>query len=353
MRIKSGLLNFLAVLYLCAIAGRCMGQSARDLRQGNPDYPVPEPAALISIQDNTPSLLYPSTVRTLAFSVNTIYTNGRNITAAGMEFTPLLIGNNIDQSEYLSGRLIRVLLRTRISMAATLDQGNGFHAALGLKWMLHDDADPRADSLFQRTLIKFARSSASVMKQCGTVLPGDSASFKICLTEAVSRDYNFQARIDSLRDAMKDNLWNRSVFEVAVASVYNSNQIDGSRTSLGIERYQGYFNIAMPVLERNGQIIIGFGGWTGREDLSQSYHQRGSIILRGTFGGPSERFFLESKCASANTFHPDWRAGLGSMLRVANGLWMETGLSLSLLETSWIGPEFYLRFSFGTPEIRM
>jgi hypothetical protein len=41
------------------------------------------------------------------------------------------------------------------------------------------------------------------------------------------------------------------------------------------------------------------------------------------------------------------------MLRVANGLWMETGLSLSLLETSWIGPEFYLRFSFGTPEIRM
>jgi hypothetical protein len=339
---------WIAALCGCSLPSVCVAQSARDLRQGNADYPIPDPVALIALQENAPSLLYPSTVRSLVFSFQYTQTANRNLGVAGVEIAPLLMGDAVDLSEYLSGRMMRMLLRTRISMSAELNPKNGFRGALGLRWMSHDDADPRSDSLFQKTLAQWGREMPSLESPCSEL--ADPVSQIACLTKAVSNQQGLQPRIDSLRNAMKDSLWNHSVFEFAVVALHNS--VNKETASEDFQQYHAYFSIALPVVGRNGQVVLGFTGRVGHNDESSLYKHSGSVIFRGVYGNPYRRGFIETNFAAANGFQPDVLLGAGYSLQIGNGVWLNSGVTGSLLGRDWNKPELYLRLNFGTPEIR-
>ncbi|MEO6045934.1 MAG: hypothetical protein ABIQ57_00525, partial [Candidatus Kapaibacterium sp.] len=138
-----------SALAIALFAMTIHAQPALDIREGNADYPIPMPAAQIAVgSERGPLFMEPSTVRNSAFAAQHIWSNGAPQLSMGAEFAPLLIGDAVDLSEYLSGRLIRVLLRTRISVAAEINNGGAnnsgtMRAALGVRWMLHDDADLR------------------------------------------------------------------------------------------------------------------------------------------------------------------------------------------------------------------
>jgi hypothetical protein len=328
-------------------------QSNIDLRQGNADYPVPDPPALLALQGNSPSLLYPSTVRDLAISLNTNRTYNSTHTYAGIEFAPILIGNEIDLSEYLSGRLIRVLLRTRISVASEISKDMGFHGAIGLRWMLHDDADIRADSTFQKKLIEWGSRIKDLVIQCESTESKGTNEYYSCITKAVGSQYSLQQKIDSLRNALKNKFWNKSVFEIAFAAVYrSSNSQSVNSNKLEIQRYNCYMNYAFPMIGTKGQIVFGASGWLGHNDYIFPYQRQGAVIGRFCYGNISERFFLETKYAAANKFRPDWNLGIGTIMHITNGFWVKSGVGVSLLQQNLIGTEAYLSFSFGTPEIR-
>src|SRR3989442_11705259 len=89
----------------------------RDLREGNADYVVPVPAALVAMGERA-AFLEPSTVRDAAFA--TMWSSAQGF-AAGAEFAPVLM-SGIDLSDYLISRYLRPLLRARVSIAAASDE---------------------------------------------------------------------------------------------------------------------------------------------------------------------------------------------------------------------------------------
>ncbi|MBL0175648.1 MAG: hypothetical protein IPP94_10355 [Ignavibacteria bacterium] len=340
------------LLFMC---GSAIAQRAADLRQGNADYPVPDPAAMHALQEGAPSLLHPSSVRSLSLATSMSWTSTEPRVTAGFECAPLLLGDAVDLSSYLSGRLMRVLLRTRVSAAAVLNGSDGFHGALGLRWMLHDDADLRSDSLFQRTLAAWGRAIPELAAPCGGAGFSDNGDVMACLTEGVSGRRGMQAAIDSLRDAMKGSLWNRSVFELAVVAVYRSLGVDAATRSdaLAVKQYHIHANCAFPLAGSSGQIIFGASGMTGRGDDGTPYQRQGALTVRALYGGVSERFFAETTFVAAHGLQPAFVPSLGAFLRVANGCWVQTSVGASLPGRSWISPEASLQLVFGTPEIRL
>jgi hypothetical protein len=319
-------------------------QSSVDLQQGNADYPVPLPVALQALQDETPSFLFPGTVRSAAFSLQTTSTALAHNTSAGAEFAPFLIGNNVSLSKYLSGRLLRVLLRTRISIAAHTSAETGFHSAIGFRFMLHDDADLRADSLFQKKLVEWGNTDQTIHSQCEGTLPEERIS---CITESVSRNSAYQQQIDSLREAMKDSLWNKSVFELAFAGVYHSNK----NSSITFQRFHGYLNGALPVFGSRGQIMFGISGWHGQSEHTSGTENRLSLQCRMVYGNPSERFFAELAGSAADRYIPDLGITIGAMQKVFNGVWVQTFVSQSLFGRELIGSIFKLQCSVAMPEL--
>jgi hypothetical protein len=330
---------------------KCSAQYKSAIRQGNSDYPVPVPAALEALSGDNPSILYPGTVRSLSFSLNHKLENSRQLSAAGIEVAPFLIGNYSDLSKYLSGRLIRVLLRTRISIASTITENGSSYIALGFRWMLHDDADVRSDSVFQKALIALGNKNSIFVGNCINTVTYDSSAYKICLSEKVSRQDYLQQKIDSLREAIKDSLWNKSVFEIAAAMLYSSFEQGSLSNSLRIRQYRFFFSGSLPFLGTNGQFVFGASGWLGFDNLISDYQRKGALIIRPVYGNLNERFFIETKLISANKYKPDITLGIGAMINVANGFWLGFGTGESLLKENQMISKTYLNFSYGTPEI--
>ena len=345
--------KFVVLILFLILVNKTPAQYKSALNQGNADYPVPNPVALQAINDEVPSLLCPSTVRDMSIALNFANSAHQKSVTAGIEIAPFLAGNFIDMSEYLSGRLIRVLLRTRISIASMLDQQGDPRIALGFRWMLHDDADLRADSSFQRRLMLLAQNSPGIESNCAEKYQAGSAAFKNCLSEKVSSQLYTQTRIDSLRNLMKDSLWNKSVFEIAFAMLYKSSADDLNMQSrkLRIERYHFYVNGAIPMLKSSGQIIFGAGGWLGYDSYTPGYQRKGALIVRSVYGSIYERAFIDAKLVSTNKYKPDYIIGIGAMFNLANGLWIQSGFGESLLKRSWSGTDVNLNLIFGTPEL--
>lgn len=338
---------------LCGAVEISTAQSGADLRQGLVDYPLPDPAALQAVQDRSPMLLQPSTVRSAVFSADARVTDAGTLTAVGVEFAPILIGNGIDLSEYLSGRLFRVLLRTRVSIASTIGAGSGMRGSLGLRWMLHDDADLRSDSSFQRALVALGENNRAIESACATSAPTGSPAHIACLTETVSRQRGLQPLIDSLRAAMAERMWNKSVFELAVAAVYRP--LDGTSPGRGIavRNYRLYLNCAFPMLGQSGQIVFGAGVSAGREDALEGYRRRASFLVRSWYGSLTERIFLEAGIHAVNALEADTRLAIGGTIRIANGAWLQITGGADIRGRAALGPEASLKLGFGTPELRL
>lgn len=316
---KALALSILSVA-IALVAAPAHTQPVSDIREGNADYPVPVPAALsAAASDISPLFLEPSTVRTVALSSRRLWNNNEPQYAVGAEFAPLLMGNGIDLSEYLSSRLLRVLLRTRLSFGVEYYDRGSICPALGLRWMLHDDADLRADSSFQRAIEESRREK---------------------------REPNF----DSIRATMKEALWNRSVVEMAFAVVYHSLRDGASNSTFEVARYHGFLSAGFPMLGRDGQLQFGAAGWVGRRIRGTPYQRQGSLTLRSYYGSASERAFIGARMTAASLRIPDFRAELGGSIRIGNGFWVRPDLSVSLLKSAPQGPEAGLTLSFGTPE---
>jgi len=292
-----------------------------DIRLVAADYPVPIPAASSALQsEGGPLFLEPSTVRSAAFSSRGVWNGDAHHLSVGAEFAPFLLGDGTTLSDYLSGRLERVWLRTRVSFAMDLSDGSGFRSALGLRWMLHDDADLRADSTFAQTVARWGSQG---------------------------RAPNF----DSLRDALKEIYWNRSVFEMALAATYQgTTDVDG-RAAVVVRQYHGFFSAGFPMLGRSGQIQFGASGWGGFDGEDTRYQRQGSLTFRSFYGAASERAFAGVRLVAANLYEPDYRLEIGGLLRIGNGFWLRPDVGASLRSRSRLGPEASITLSFGTPEV--
>lgn len=326
----------------------CLGQYACDLDQGNADYPVPEPLAFHSLLENSSFILFPSSVRSLVVSSGIIESRDLRVNVVGVELAPFFMFKAFNLSHYLSGRLFRLAVRTRISLAATTISNNGFRGSAGLRWMLHDDEDIRADSLFQKSLYELGSGIAELKLKCAEI--SSKADSYTCYTEGVSQLQLQQAKIDSVREMMKHLLWNRSAFELGVTSTYSSDI--HNLTGESIQQFNLYLNAALP-MGTSGQKIFGINGKIGRESSGLQYERAISLIGLLALGNPSTRGYTEIRYRASNLFPFDIRPGVGASFHLLNGLGVQIDISISALKEVWKSGEGFLILSLGTPEIRL
>jgi hypothetical protein len=315
-----------ALLLLFAVGCRTLDSGAVDgepstaLRLANADYPVPVPVAIHAYDiDGGPMTLEGSSVRNAGFTIRAAFDGITERTRVGMELAPLLIGGGISLEEYLSSRLLRLLIRPRISFGVELSNDNAFYPSLGLRWMLHDDADLRADS--------------TMLALLAGVSPGDRA-----------------AAVDSARAALKEELWNRSVYELAVAGSWRSVRADDGRVVLHPTGYYGAIVAGFPMLGTSGQLQASTSCfWTPLPphlfDLFEA-----SLTTRAYYGTASERLFVGLRLDADRHAPVDYRLELGGQLRVANGFWLRPDIGWSIGGGARVGPAASLTMSFGTPE---
>jgi hypothetical protein len=347
-------MNRLAIVVLLigvVVARTSLAQFSIDLKQGNADYPVPVPAALYALHTGSPLYLEPMTVRGATFSAQELCSFSGSRFSVGTEIAPVLIGNAIDLSKYLSGRLIRVLLRTRFSVGITSLGNNRFNTALGLRWMAHDDADPRADSSFERALIAWGEQDTSIATVFDKTTFNQLRGYHSHLTKTIASRKSMQAKIDSLRDALKARLWNKSVFEVAVAAVYHSAPDSNNTVPFIVRRYNAFLNAALP-LNHNTMIHLGASGQVGFDDDRLLYQRQGAFITRLYYGSVTERGYGGFKFAATNIAVPDYRIEMGALLKIANGLWLRPEYSVSANKHPYEASQASITLSFGTPEMR-
>ena len=346
MTMRSSFIVGLFSTLSCLFALNATAQTNHDLREGIADYPIPIPAAIYPIEGGVPSVIEPTTVR--HFTISAISNWGLNSpnTTIGAEVTPLLIGNNTSLSKYLSSRLLRVVLRTRVSIATTLPQDHTYHSAIGFRWMLHDDADLRSDSIFQRALVRWASQYPDIQSQCA--LRGDADEITSCLTEQVSYRPGIQKQIDSLRRSFKETYWNRSVVEMAFVFGYKGSTNIENESRFAIDQHFLSLAAAFPFCGINGQILFGANGQAGYFS-DAVYRHRGTLSVRGYYGSISERFFLEAAEVFTSYIKPETRLNIGGVTRIANGLWLQANIGAPLQSNS--SPIAAVTLSFGTPEI--
>ena len=341
------LIRIVLPLCLLSCASFVRAQPFHDLQEGLIDYPVPFPTAIRALLDESPSLLDPSTVRNSTFGIGSTWSSGGTRTSAGFELAPLLISDAVGLSEYLYSRLTRVLLRTRISVAASLPDDGHISPAFGLRFMLHDDADLRAYSLYQDILNEWDKQAPMRDIAPPAANKEDSARHAAALTLIMeeSRRKFIRDKIDSLRQTIQETYWNLSVVEMAFNAVYHS----VGDNDLAVQRYVGYVSGGWPMLGSNSQIVFGLGGWVGRFVEFSDYERLASFQVRQYLGTTVERLYLEEKVDWANTDMPGYRVGLGSTQRLADGLWIRDNVSLALKGPA--RPNASLSLTFGTPEL--
>ncbi len=345
MTMRSSIIVSLSLI-ISLFVNSASAQTGHDLREGIIDYPIPIPSAIYPLVTGIPSVIEPTTVRNFAFSAVSNWGLRTPNTIIGAEVTPLLIGNETSLSTYLSSRLLRVVLRTRISFAMTFPQDHLYHSALGLRWMLHDDADLRSDSLFQRALVRWASQYPNIQAQCAA--SSDADALTSCLTEQVSHRSDIQKQIDSLRRAFKDTYWNRSVVEMVFVFGYKGFINRENESRFVIDQHFLSLVAAFPFCGTSGQILFGGNAQAGHIN-DNVYRHRGTISIRGYYGSASERMFLEAGEAFTSYIEPETRLSIGALTRVANGLWLQGNVSAPLQANS--SPMAVLTVSFGTPEI--
>jgi hypothetical protein len=312
----------LLVLTVLVLGTSLRAQHPIDIREWNADYPVPTPLAIYSLTELDVPVIEPFTVRNLAVSVRKGWESSTERITGGFEVAPFLIGNNVDLSDYLSGRLMRVLLRTRISLAATTTEFGGARMALGFRWMLHDDADLRSDSLFQRALLSW--------RVAGDHLP----------------TVVMQERIDSLRQEMKEALWNRSVVELGGAYTTGDEFNNDFYASLS-----GGF----PDFGSSGQLMFGIAMLPSQGRSSSGPPTK--FAIRQYVGTSTERAYLEVSDNVEFGLRPDVRLMGGGVLRIANGFWLQAAVGVPFRRYSsgdvrtQAARTFNLTLGFATPEI--
>lgn len=199
------------------------------------DYPVPEPLAAYGFSDDAAEALYPMTVRTYTAGMSGSFRTSEFTPIITLEVAPVLLSRHLTLSEYLASRAERVFLRTRISAALSHERSGRIGQSFGLRFMLHDDADWRADS----SLYKLLRTYAALTNGVDTIQAIEQAA------ETIPHDI-----LDSARDTFARSMWDRSVVEMGFAVAQNRAE-DSGRT------FQVLTSGAFPLILEKLQLNVG------------------------------------------------------------------------------------------------
>ncbi len=311
---------------------------------GTLNYAVPE-APAFKILDVTPSnLLRPTSTRKLAFAVGNYYLNNgaaipQNLT---VEFSPMLFNPNVNLKNYAANRF---WYTSALSIGTKVNEDKSYAVSVGLKFKLIDHADLRNDKLlnafiskmlspitiqFTKAVEQYARDNNMNFVDVNAII-ADTASAKYEATMKGIREIMDEhvdiSKISAFREKIKKDNWNKMVWDLGFASVFNSKDSLIKNLSAA-SKLGGWSTLGLPVFGKNGQLLLGVNGQlkdSGTNKLNVGLVGLGTRLY---YGSNDTKGFLEAEFNAQTHQLPYYRLSIGIEGTFLDGLWINFGLGV-------------------------
>lgn len=315
------------------------------LRDGTVDLAVPDSPAFSALGLTPEQVSRPTTPRQLASSfLNGIDRNGNLQTGIAIDTAPymLLAGSRITLSDYQTGPfLTRFLARWQVSFASAKgsgDEDKSAKLALGMRFTVFDQGDPRMDNVLVGCL---AREAGNVLKGSPPIPPFASAEEQATMLQ--QREEQVRIAVKPCREAAAKRRWNRTAWIAGIAPTWTS--ADGSTAEIdysgtAVWTSVGYGFERVPVLQDHAMIAFYLKGRT--REIVPDVFTDGAFVTQDSVttgfrflaGSPTSQVNLELLWLDND--RPDgredryWNLGIGFEQRLVDNTWLNLSFGRQL-----------------------
>ncbi|PWK80178.1 hypothetical protein LX99_00642 [Mucilaginibacter oryzae] len=325
---------------------------------GDLNYAVPESPGFKILGTSPSSIMRPTSVRDIAFSIGNYFTaNGAAIPQnLAVELSPKLFHPNVSLNDFYKNRF---WYTSALSVGTKVNSDKSYAIGLGIKFRILDFQDLRlnASLINQLNLLGQAgtRSYSEALRFVAKKYmdadtngngyqhwrhvvdsiyrlaePG-TATGKVIKQEILDYIKNVGKfnpdRIVQIRDSIKNVLWNKSIWDVGIAALFNSK--DSLIRNIKPASKLGLWTTAGFPLGAKGQLLIGATGQLRDTVNSRLGAKSLSIGSRAYYGSNDVKGFVEANGLFQTNQKFTYKASLGIETAFFGGMWVDFSLGIS------------------------
>jgi hypothetical protein len=361
---KKNIIVILALLY----SGYTFSQNSNDSSSsfkagwGNLDYAVPQSPAFKLLGNSPDNILQPSSAKSIAISIgNYLLTNNNTIPKnLAVEVSPLLLNSKASLNDYNKNK---GWYRMRLSLGTSIGNNGSYSVSEGIRFTIIDKTDLRSDDSFLTYLYNSAiNNSESLNKALDDYAlknPKEVVNRVMC-REKFANENEFRKKILSIygatllksdsvsafRDRMKQQLWNKPIWEVGAAVMQVSP--DSSVNKLQMSKVGVWTTYGTHLLKNNNDQIL-FGARFGLSDSAMKWNTNLSLGARYYYGSNEIRGFVQGEYRYINNGNGA-SASVGFVFNITNGLWGQLTMSFIVDKNGKVTYSPGFNIGFGTPQ---
>jgi hypothetical protein len=355
------------LIILLMLAGSGSAFAQRDTSQhfpaieagwGDLNFAVPESPGFKILGTSPSSIMRPTSVRDIAFSVGNYFaSNGGTIPQnLAVELSPKLFKPNVSLTDFNNKRF---WYTSALSVGTKVNKDKSYAIGVGLKFRILDSQDLRSNATllnqlnlfgiagnrsYSQALIHFAKEYMAADTNGNTYkywrhivdstykLAAPSTPEGIAIKQKVA-DYiknvgKFNPnRIIEVRDSIKNSLWNKPIWDVGIAAFFNSK--DSLLRNIKPASKLGLWTTAGFPLCDKGQLLIGVTGQLRDTVNSRLGVKSLNIGSRAYYGSNDVKGFVEANSLWQTGQKFTYKASLGIETTFFGGMWVDFSLGLS------------------------
>jgi hypothetical protein len=332
---------------------------------GNLDFAVPESPAFQILGVSPDNILKPASVKAIALSLgNYFVTNGPIIPKSlSVEISPLLINGKATLRQYNNNKFF---YRMRLSVATVTQQNGGYGVSEGLRFSIIDETDLRTNKEFMSELMRIVTMTADARGKAiasyAKIHPEDPTFLTRLDTDTVlqkeinilalqfySSDQLDETAISRSRTKIKNQLWNKTIWDAGVAILQTST--DSLISNLKFSQAGAWTSVGLPgwghaSFSQNAQFLLGAN--ISVKD-SVKWQTNASFGVRFYYGSNNVKGYLQGQYSYQNSLS-SYTASMGCQFNITNGLWGMFTINLIVNNKGKVSYQPGINFGFGTPE---
>lgn len=324
---------------------------------GDLNYAVPESPGFKILGTSPSNIMKPTSVKDIAFSVGNYFaTNGSTIPQnLAVEISPSLFKPKLGLKEFSRNR---IWYTSALSIGTKVNTDKSYAIGIGLKFDIINKQDLRLmpvllhvyDSLLNASTDAYLEEIRAVglkhmqtdtakrgysywlgavnnAYQTANPVTSDDQALKKEVT-AYIKSLFFMDKVNQIRDSVKKNSWNKPIWDLGVAALFNSK--DSLLRNIKPASKLGLWTTAgFPLFGTKGQLLIGVTGQVRDTVNSRLGVKSLNIGSRAYYGSNDVKGFVEANSLFQTNQKFTYKASLGIETTFFGGMWVDFSLGLS------------------------
>ncbi|GAC1300182.1 MAG: hypothetical protein NVSMB24_00200 [Mucilaginibacter sp.] len=324
---------------------------------GGLNYAVPESPAFKILGTSPSDIMRPTSTRNIAISIgNYLFNNGATIPQnLAVEIAPALFNPHVSLKNFAKNRW---WYTSALSIGTKVNTNKSYAIGIGLKFKIFDKQDLRLNNVLIREFDKYGILNNKAYSDAVDVVTKeflakdvtgtkDFFQWRSDVTDAYSDisgtnplhnrvkkevdnliQMNFDVnKISAFRDSIKNELWNKPIWDVGIATLLNSK--DSLIANLhGATKIGLWTTYGMP-LGSKGQLLIGITAQM-RDTLNSRFKIKTlNIGTRAYYGNNNTKGFIEGNVQMHTEQKALIKASVGIERTFGDGIWLDFSLGFS------------------------